>query len=280
LSCDTLYVSPRPTAAAIEAFYSAAGRYDRWDTERGRAAMWRRRLDRVKRLAPDGGRLLDVGTGQGDFITTATAYFDAEGTEISTEGARMARERHDVFVHQGDLLELSLPSGRYDVITLWHVLEHVARPRDLVAECRRLLTPAGITVIAVPNADEDWQFTRRLRSRARQFAYQRQPTDDCRVPLLDVGLWALLGRHPRRRIGLTRLDLERKEEEIHLTHFTLDTLERMLRGLGLAVVERGIDDHSPNGGLRARVRHHREIAAFRLTDRASAPAIFVAARPE
>jgi SAM-dependent methyltransferase len=278
LSCDTLFVSPRPTASAIEAFYSAPGRYDRWDAERGRAAMWRRRLDRMKRLSPAGGRLLDVGTGQGDFVTAAMSHFDAEATEISTEGARIARTRHKAVVHVGDLLELSLPSDRYDVITLWHVLEHVARPRDLVAECRRLLKRGGILAVAVPNADEDWQFTRRLWSRARQFACHRTPTDGCSVPLVDLGLFALWGRIPRRRISLTRLDLEWSEEQIHLTHFTLETLERLLNGLGLAVVERGIDDHSPHNGLLARTRHRRERVAFRLTGRVSAPAIFVAGR--
>lgn len=277
LACDVLYVSPRPTAEAIAAFYSAPGRYAHWDAQRGRAAMWRRRLERVRRLVPS-GRLLDVGTGQGDFGAAARAHFDFEGTEISAEGVRVARERHDLAVHEGDLLGLALASDRYDAVTAWHVLEHVANPGAVAAECARLLRPGGILAIAVPNADEHWQLTRRLWSDALQFALQRPPRRDCRVPLVDHGLALVVGRMPLRDITISRLDLARREQEIHLTHFTLDTLTRLLRSLGLQVVERGIDDHSPDEGIGARIDHRRQLAAYRLTGRAAANAIFVAAR--
>src|SRR5689334_14249526 len=110
LSCDVLYASPRPTGRAIAAFYSAPGRYAHWDAQPGRAAMWRRRVDRIRRHMPS-GRLLDVGTGQGDFGAAAAAHFTFEGTEISTEGARLARERHGLTIHDGDLLGLGLPAS-------------------------------------------------------------------------------------------------------------------------------------------------------------------------
>jgi ubiquinone/menaquinone biosynthesis C-methylase UbiE len=277
-TCDVLYVSPRPTAGAIEAFYSANGRYDRWDAQSGRAGMWRRRLDRVKRLVPSGGRLLDVGTGQGDFGAYANKYFEVEATEISSEGVRLARERHGLVVHHGNLIGLGLPAERYDAITLWHVLEHVANPRDVVAECRRVLKPGGVLAIAVPNADEDWRFTRRLWSDALQFARNRPLRHRCDVPILDHALYLLLGRMPQHEIAISRLDLWRSDEEIHLTHFTLDTLAHMLGALGFAIVARGVDDHSPSAGIRARIRHHRQVATYRLTGRAAAHAVFIAAR--
>src|SRR4051794_31594357 len=172
LSCDVLYVSPRPTRAAITAFYSAPGRYAHWDAEPGRAAMWRRRVDRIRRHVAS-GRLLDVGTGQGDFGAAAAPHFTFEGTEISSEGVRIARERRGLTVHRGDLLALGLPSAHYDAVTLWHVLEHVVDPRALAAECVRLLRPGGVLAIAVPNADDQWQLTRRLWSDALQFARSR-----------------------------------------------------------------------------------------------------------
>jgi len=278
LACDALYVSPRPTAAAIAAFYSAPGRYDRWSTQRGRAAMWRRRLEVVRSLAPDGGRLLDVGTGQGDFGAVARDHYAFDATEISSEGVRVARERHGLAVRQGDLLDLALSADSYDAITLWHVLEHVANPRALAAECHRLLRPGGLLAIAVPNADEDWQLRRRFWADAIRFARERPPSADCRVPVIDQALGLLLGRWPQHRISIRRLDLARPDEEIHLTHFTLETLARMLTRLGFLVVRRGIDDHSPNEGIAPRIRHRRQVAAHRLTGRAAANAIFVAAR--
>jgi SAM-dependent methyltransferase len=276
-SCDALYVSPRPTAGAIAAFYSEPGRYAHWDRQRGRTAMWRRRLDRVRRLAPS-GRVLDVGAGQGDFGAVARECFDFEGTEISSEGVRVARERHRLAIHHGDLVDLALPRDRYDLVTLWHVLEHVGDPRALAAECARVLRPGGVLAVAVPNADEHWQLTRRLWSNALRFASKQPPLRDCRVPLVDHALGLLLGRMPLRDITISRLDLSRLDEEIHLTHFTLDTLARLLQSIGLQVIERGIDDHSPDEGVRARLDHRRQQVLYALTERAAANAIFAAAR--
>lgn len=278
MACDLLYVSPRPTAAAIAAFYCAPGRYDRWDAEPGRDAMWRRRLAVVGRLTPRGGRLLDVGTGQGDFAAAAASSFDVETTEISSEGARIARERHGLAVHRGSLLDLGLPAARYDAITLWHVLEHVPNPGEVAAECGRLLKTGGVLAVAVPNADEHWQLTRRLWSEALRFARGLPPEDDCRVPGVDHALYAMIGTMPRRRIAMSRLDLLRPDGEIHLTHFTLETLARTIAARGFEIVERGIDDHSPAEGVGARIRYQRQAAAYRLTGRAAAHAVFVAAR--
>jgi len=280
LSCDVLYVSPRPTAGAIAAFYSSAGRYAHWDRDTGRAAMWRRRLARLRRHVAS-GRLLDVGTGQGDFGAVAARHFTFEGTEISSEGARLARERHGLVVHEGDLLSLTLDADRYDAVTLWHVLEHVGNPGDVVSACRRLLRPDGVLAIAVPNADDDWQLTRRFWSNARAFARQQPPPARISVPIVDQLLHVMTGHSPLARIAISRLALDRpgeEIEEIHLTHFTLDTLARLLRSRGFTVVERGIDDHRPDAGLRARIGHRRQEAAYRLSGRAAAPAIFIAAR--
>jgi SAM-dependent methyltransferase len=276
-SCDVLYVSPRPTDAAIAAFYSTLGRYDRWDTELGRTRMWERRLARVRRHVA-GGRLLDVGTGQGDFGVAAREHFAFEGTEISSEGARLARERHGLTVHEGDCLNLVLPKKRYQVITIWHVLEHVANPRELVEHCRELLDDGGLLAIAVPNADEDWRVTRLHWDSAVQFAIGRPPRSRFGVPGVDLALRVMTGINPQKEVYIPRLQLTHSEEEIHLTHFTLDTLAHMLEAAGLHVVERGIDDHSPELGLSMRLRHYRQLATYRVSGRAAASAIFVAAR--
>jgi ubiquinone/menaquinone biosynthesis C-methylase UbiE len=256
LDCGTLYVSPRPSSAAIERFYSQAGHYDHWDREPGRKAMWRRRVQRLLRLCP-GGRLLDVGTGQGDFGAAAREHFTFEGTEISSEGVRMARERHGLTVHHGDLLDLDLPRGHYDVITLWHVLEHVPEPRLVVERCHALLRPGGVFAVAVPNTDYNLNLSKKLLASAAGFA---------------------LGRSFSREVGFPRLLLESSEEEIHLTHFTLSTLGWLLRSKGFEVCERGLDDYSADDSPRARYKHHKDNLFFQITGFASSPAIFIAGR--
>lgn len=256
LSCGVLYVSPRPTAEAITQFYSMLGRYAHWDLEPGRKAMWQRRASRLRRLV-DGGRLLDVGTGQGDFGAEAKRYFAFEGTEISSEGARMARERHGLTVHEGDVLDLPLERGSYDVITLWHVLEHVPEPRPVVDRCIELLRPGGVLAIAVPNTDFNLGLTKKTLRAALDFAFKRTP---------DRSIW------------FPRLYLQEPEEEIHLTHFTLSTLTWLLRSAGLDICEQGLDDHSADHQLRARYEHHRDNLKYKLSGVAVAPAIFAAGR--
>jgi SAM-dependent methyltransferase len=250
--CGVLYVSPRPTKEAIAAFYSASGHYDHWDSEPGRVAMWQRRVERVRRLVPH-GRLLDIGAGQGDFGAAARALYEVEGTEVSSEGQRMARERHGLSIHLGDVCELDLPVGRYDVITLWHVLEHVAEPRSLVARCYELLKPGGVVCIAVPNTDGRLRLTRaRLRSK--------------------------LGRRFDRAIPFPKLELASPTEEIHLTHFTLRSLREIVERSSFQVIQRGLDDYSADDELKARFQHHLHALVQRSLGITFGEAIFVAAR--
>lgn len=254
--CRVLYVSPRPTAEAIAQFYSMAGRYAHWDRQPGRKAMWERRVKRIHKLVP-GGNLLDVGTGQGDFGAQARRYFSFEGTEISLEGARMARERYGLTVHEGELMSIELPKQRYDAITLWHVLEHVGDPRVVVNRCIELLKPGGVLAIAVPNTDWDLALTKRALNATWKFAFKREPD---------------------RSIGFPRLYLQDPEEEIHLTHFTLGTLTWLLRSAGLTIVEQGIDDHAAEDDWEARKTHYKYELFYRMSGFVSAPAIFAAAR--
>ncbi|HVU03599.1 MAG TPA: class I SAM-dependent methyltransferase [Polyangiaceae bacterium] len=256
LGCGVLYVSPRPTAQAIGDFYSALGRYDHWDKEPGRVAMWERRVRRIRRLVPR-GRLLDIGAGQGDFGAIARAYYEVDGTEVSSEGQRVARERHGLALRLGDACEIDLPLGRYDVVTLWHVLEHVAEPRRLIARAHEVLSPGGVVCVAVPNTDD------RLRLRRSR---------------IQTKIDSALGRLPTAGVRFDRLLLERPEEELHLTHFTLRTLCELLERSGFDLAEAGLDDYSVESGTRARLEFHAYELAYRLSGLAAGGAIFAAGR--
>ena len=254
--CGVLYVSPRPTAAAISAFYSAQGHYDHWDADTGRKAMWRRRVARIRQLVPN-GRLLDVGAGQGDFGATARTFYEVDGTEVSSEGARLAHERHGLDIHLGDVCAIDLPLSAYDVVTLWHVLEHVAEPMTLIKRCYDLLKPGGVVCVAVPNTDENLRLTRAKRK---------------------TGFRGAGGAVVASGIRLPRLELARPTEEVHLTHFALDTLKSLLIQQGFALIEEGLDDHSAAAGLTARIKHLSYAWFHRMTGLAAAPCLFVAGR--
>jgi SAM-dependent methyltransferase len=98
--------------------------------------------------APEGRSLLDVGCGDGTFLLAA-----------QEDGWRVAGTEMNPVIARGDGLhvweELSEAAAQapYDCITLWHSLEHMRSPRDVVEQASALLKPGGTMLIAVPNAE-------------------------------------------------------------------------------------------------------------------------------
>jgi len=93
---------------------------------------------------------IDVGAGDGGYLLTVPAAKKV-GVEISPAGRVMMRK--------GGLIALTPQAflrGRKqgaDVISFWHVLEHVDRPWTYLAAARRKVQPSGLVVIGVPNID-------------------------------------------------------------------------------------------------------------------------------
>ena len=111
----------------------------------------RTRLQRIARLKT-GNRLLDVGCGKGRFLAYAARNgWDVHGTEPADNGREIARHRLGDRV-VSDFNELP-PDRPFDVITLWHVLEHISEPTILLEEIRPHVGPNGVICIAVPNFD-------------------------------------------------------------------------------------------------------------------------------
>lgn len=99
-----------------------------------------------------GGRLLDVGCGDGRFLARMRDLgWEVEGVDFDPAAAARARER-GLEVRGGTLEEAAYPDGRFDAVTLSHVVEHVFDPRALLSECRRVLAPGGRLVVVTPNA--------------------------------------------------------------------------------------------------------------------------------
>ncbi|MFQ5730884.1 MAG: class I SAM-dependent methyltransferase, partial [Planctomycetaceae bacterium] len=88
---------------------------------------------------------------RGDALTAAVeSGFETHGFEIS----RTAAEGLDPRVHltiAGGLRDAAYPSDHFDLVILWHVLEHLPDPQDTLEEVRRILTPGGRLALAVPN---------------------------------------------------------------------------------------------------------------------------------
>ena len=114
---------------------------------------WFRRVRAHQFTEGRSGRALDVGCGDGSFLAAlAQEGWDVYGTELSASIAASATQRLGGRIRVGEIdNKTSHPDASFDLITLWHVLEHLENPRKALAEVRRLIKPDGTVVIAVPN---------------------------------------------------------------------------------------------------------------------------------
>lgn len=98
------------------------------------------------------GKILDIGCGRGLFLGVMRAHgWSVVGVEIDQETAENASVAHGIDVVAAGRMGSELPDGDFDVVTLYHVLEHVSDPVGTVRECARVLKKGGLLVVAVPN---------------------------------------------------------------------------------------------------------------------------------
>lgn len=95
--------------------------------------------------------LLDVGCGTGDFLQTAKNNgWEIFGIEPNQEARTIANIKVTNAVFNTEKLS-EFKNESFDVITLWHVLEHLPNLEDQIAVFKKLLKPQGTLIIAVPN---------------------------------------------------------------------------------------------------------------------------------
>ncbi len=98
------------------------------------------------------GRLLDVGSGSGAFLARMRDLgWDVAGVEPDPEGARFARARYGLQIHNSTLADAALQENSFDVLTIHHVIEHVSDPVEFLRRCRRVLKPGGRVILVTPN---------------------------------------------------------------------------------------------------------------------------------
>src|SRR5690349_9683577 len=110
--------------------YPGGQAYDADEAQRRHEAAVR--LAWLRRYA-QGGRLLEIGSASGWFLAQARdAGFDVEGIEPAEEIATASTERWDVPVQAATAESATLPEGALDVVVVWHALEHIAAPADVL----------------------------------------------------------------------------------------------------------------------------------------------------
>jgi len=114
----------------------------------------RQREGLVRSIKPS-GRLLDFGCGSGAFARwMSQAGYDVVGLEPFSLGQPLESDR--LLLLREPLESAAKKIGRFDIITMWHVLEHLNRPVEVLRSLSELLVPGGTVVVSVPNF-QSWQ---------------------------------------------------------------------------------------------------------------------------
>lgn len=161
-ACGFVYLLNPPEISEAQESYDeyftkiAASSYAADSTDGNLRQQWlinQQRLNWLRLIKPR-GRLLDIGCGRGYFLHHARNFgYEAAGIEISPLAAKYAREELGLSVRTGDIQKPGLLDSQstYDLITLWHVLEHIQDPLPILIETRKRLTPGGVLIVEVPN---------------------------------------------------------------------------------------------------------------------------------
>lgn len=157
--CGLLYTTPRPNKDEIGRYYKSEEYYSHQENKEGFIPKVYEKVKSVNLknkygIATEGkekGKALDIGCGVGDFLHTMEQHgWDCTGVEPSEDAKAIAKKRI-----KGQLLSSEeqeyLPDNNFDVITMWHVLEHVDDIRWQIQQLHRLCKPGGRIIIALPN---------------------------------------------------------------------------------------------------------------------------------
>ncbi|WP_299212932.1 class I SAM-dependent methyltransferase [uncultured Aquimarina sp.] len=154
---DMLVTTPKPDENSLGKYYESEDYISHTDAKRTvfektyhlvKKYSLNKKVKLISKLHKGTGTLLDIGAGTGDFLIEANKKnWQVVGVEPNKQARVLAEEK-------GIILQpntANLLSDCFDVITMWHVLEHVPDLPVQIKELKRLLKPGGHLIIAVPN---------------------------------------------------------------------------------------------------------------------------------
>uniref|UniRef100_UPI00404AB3B9 class I SAM-dependent methyltransferase n=1 Tax=Fluviicola sp. TaxID=1917219 RepID=UPI00404AB3B9 len=157
--CDLLFTHPRPDISIIGNYYKSEDYVSHSSTKKGlvnriynlvRSYTLNKKIKLISSLT-NGKNLLDIGAGTGHFLNKAKlSGFQVTGLEPDDDARKMAATLNNVDLLPIDELSNILPASK-DIVTMWHVLEHVYNLTDDLTSISTLVKENGVFIIAVPN---------------------------------------------------------------------------------------------------------------------------------
>lgn len=161
--CGLIYLNPRPDEEEILKFYPpwyhARAENNVAEIEKSEiwGIPWREAM--AKKAEPilkykTNGRILDIGCGDGSLLKYLKEKgWEAYGLDFQEASARYARENLKLNVSTGRVEEIAFPEESFDIIILFHVLEHLDDPSNVLKKVKTLLKKDGYLLIEVPNIE-------------------------------------------------------------------------------------------------------------------------------
>ena len=160
-SCGFHFTNPIPNEETIGSYYKSEEYVSHSSTNKG---LVNKLYNLVRNLTLDhkvslirsyskGNSVLDIGSGTGHFLNACVKEgLFVQGLEPDVDARNFAKEHFDLNLQELDTLK-AIETNSKDVITMWHVLEHVYHLKRDVAEMVRVMKDNGTLFIAVPNMD-------------------------------------------------------------------------------------------------------------------------------
>jgi 2-polyprenyl-3-methyl-5-hydroxy-6-metoxy-1,4-benzoquinol methylase len=154
---DMLMTFPKLNSEEISKYYESEDYISHTDGKRSlfektyqfiKNIALKKKLKIIKSCSPSKGNLLDIGSGTGDFLLAANSSgWKTIGFEPNQKAKELAIKKGIKIIEKTELLA----DNSFDIITMWHVLEHVLDLEIQIKELKRLIKPGGTIIIAVPN---------------------------------------------------------------------------------------------------------------------------------
>jgi len=157
-NCSMLYLDPRPDVESIPLLYPDSYRPYGYLRSRFRQIFRHIRLRIraaliVTRLKP-GGTILEIGCGDGELLAEMQRRsFKVKGIELNQAAAARAVQKYGFDIEVGTFTQAKLVNDSFDAIILYHVLEHLIDPLEVLKKLKKTLKCGAVLVIGTPNSD-------------------------------------------------------------------------------------------------------------------------------
>lgn len=159
-ACGFKFTNPRPDNSVIGEYYKAEEYISHTNTNKGvvnklyhmvRSRTLKKKLSLIKSYVPR-GTILDYGCGTGMFLAVCKkAGWKTYGMEPDDNARKIASQTNTNLFSDKSKIQTYITDTKFNVITLWHVLEHVTDMDETLSFFKHRLAKDGILVIAVPN---------------------------------------------------------------------------------------------------------------------------------